>query len=135
MSTLSSSARIKALSFVVAGKSAKQLEEWLKLYDAESAARLKGKTDRYPFMVAVEDRQAELKKVQNEKVEEEEEEEAPAKTTGKRKVEMRHATIALLWRPFVFFASSAAPSLTLTPCRCLARCAASRHLVPRIDWL
>ena len=59
MTSLSASARTKALSFVVAGKNTKQLEEWLKLYDGAAAARLKGQTDRYPFMVAVEDRLAE----------------------------------------------------------------------------
>ena len=130
MTTLSSSARIKALSFVVAGKSAKQLEEWLKLYDADSAARLKGKTDRYPFMVAVEDRQAELRKVQNGKEEEEEEEEAPAKTAGKRKVNATRTSAQRDLLSLCFLCCSFAHSLLVAVC-----CVASRHLVPRFDRL
>jgi hypothetical protein len=49
------------LEFQVAGKSAKQLLEFLKLYDTDAAARLKAVTERYPLMVAVQDRLEELK--------------------------------------------------------------------------
>lgn len=77
--SLCASARAKALRFEVAGKSAKQLEEWLRPHAPLEWARLKGSADRYPLMRAVEDRLEELRKKEAEdnghmKAEEEEEE-------------------------------------------------------------
>ena len=53
-SSLASRSDARPSEFVVAGKSAAQLEAWLKAHDAPAAARLKGTKDRFPFMKAVE---------------------------------------------------------------------------------
>ena len=59
--SLSASARSTALQFVVAGKSPSQLEAWLRSYAPVEWARLKGSSDRYPLMRAVETRIEELR--------------------------------------------------------------------------
>src|SRR4051812_23011697 len=93
---LSASARSVALKFAVAGKSPADLLKFLKSYDNDEWQKLKTTKERYPIMVAVQNRLVDLQREEQEQTgagskpkyetisdEEEEEEEEEVPTKGK----------------------------------------------------